>query len=164
MGDADENWTAVALGEVDVPFDYSFLGRSRWLFTPDYWFAAVAVPIAFIAGTFAFSSGRSGPPQAPHVPRQQIDWRTIAMVAAFLLGSPALWIVGDIAPSWLQFLTGVLFALLFSTIWYAIIGLVAAMPFVLYAYARGIGRNGSGRRCIAIVLRSDWRVRCHRAP
>ena len=152
VGDADENWTAVAVGEEYVPFDYSFLGRARWLFTPDYWFAAVAVPIAFIAGTFAFSSGRSGPPQAPHVPRQQIDRRTIAIVAAFLLGIPALWIVGGIAPSWLQFLTGVLFALLFSTIWYAIIGLVVAVPFVLFAYARGRGRNGSGRRFIALFF------------
>lgn len=148
VGDADETWTPVAVGRYE-PFDRSFLGRARWLFTPDYWFAAIAVPLAFIAGTFALKARQTGAPQDPGR-RQPSIWRGLAVLAAFILALPALWLVSSVGPAWIQPVINVLSSVLTRFLWIALILLFLSWPFLLFAYALDHARRAKVRRFVAL--------------
>ena len=151
VGDAKENWTPVSVGPY-TPFDASFLGRARWLFTPEYWFAAVAVPLAFITGTLVFAEGRTGTQQSPRVERQPINRRALGAFVTLLLALPAFWFIATVGPDWIRPVAVLLSELLSSMLWLVVILLVVAWPFMLFAYARGAARQGKGRRFIALFF------------
>ena len=151
VGDTNENWTPVAVGPY-VPLDRSWLGRARWLFTPVYGFAAVAIPLSAIAVTFALTASTQPGPKRKWYSVFLPGTKTRIALILILSGSAMVAALALIKPDWLEHLLAIVLILTFGVA-ASILSLSALMaPFILVLFAQSFPRHHGFRRITAICF------------
>lgn len=147
VGNPNEHWSAVAVSTDYKPPDLSFLGRARWLFTPDYWFAAVAVPLSFIAGAIGFVAGGPGTAHRPSVVNRPTSGNNLPLVFLPVVLAPVpLYFISSVLPSQAREMVTVVVGPMISLTLLVAFALVVAAPFLLLTGVRGQPPHSHTRR------------------